>query len=290
MKKVLITGEHSYIGTSFAEYVAADKEIAAETVSLRGEGWKERDFSAYDAVFHVAGIAHSDGGRLSEEKKRQYYAVNTDLAVAAAEKAKAEGAGQFIYMSSSIVYGASAPVGKDKFITAETPVNPQNAYGDSKVQAEKALAALESERFKVVILRPPMIYGKNSKGNYPVLAKMAQKLPFFPDIPNSRSMLYIENLCEFVRLMIVNEEHGVFFPQNAGYFSTAELVRLIARAHGKNIKLTKFFNPLVRFAGLFTGKVNKAFGSFRYDMRLSAYKENYRVVSDEESVARTERR
>lgn len=50
-----------------------------------------------------------------------------------------------------------------------------------------------------------MIFGKDSKGNYPKLAKIAQKLPIFPDIKNERSMLHIDNLCEFIRLMILNE-------------------------------------------------------------------------------------
>lgn len=289
MKKVLITGADSYIGTSFERYIKNYADIETATADMRGDGWKTMDFSPFDAVFHVAGIAHSDSGKISEEKKNLYYAVNTDLAVAAAKKAKAEGVKQFIYMSSSIVYGASAPVGKEKIITETTPPNPENCYGDSKLQAEKGLMPLSCDQFKIVVLRPPVIYGKGSKGNYPMLAKFAKKLPFFPNIENRRSMLYIENFCEFVRLMVINEESGVFFPQNAEYFSTTELVRLVARAHGKNIRITKFFNPLVRFIGLFTKKVNKAFGNFCYEQSLSEYKQEYRLVGKEESVERTER-
>lgn len=289
MKKILITGANSYIGTSFENYVKERGGYAVDTVDMKGDAWKEKDFSSYDAVFHVAGIAHSDGGKISEEKKKLYYAVNTDLAVAAARKAKADGAKQFIYMSSAIVYGASAPIGKNKLITKDTPLAPENCYGDSKVKAEEGLLPLSDGAFRVVILRPPMIYGKNSKGNYPLLAKFAKKLPFFPNIENCRSALYIENLCEFVRLMIENGEEGIFWPQNAEYFKTTETVRLIARVHGKKIRITKFFNPLVRFAGLFTGKVNKAFGSFCYDTELSGYIENYNVVGMEESIERTER-
>ncbi|MBO1915018.1 NAD-dependent epimerase/dehydratase family protein, partial [Microvirga sp. 3-52] len=82
---------------------------------------------------------------------------------------------------------------------------PSNFYGDSKLQAENQIKSLNEDSFKVVILRPPMIYGKGSKGNYPKLAKAARKLPVFPNIDNQRSMLHIDNLCEFMKLMIDNQ-------------------------------------------------------------------------------------
>ena len=289
MKKILITGAHSYIGTSVADYLARwPEKYAVDTLSVRGEKWKQADFSGYDAVFHVAGIAHADVGHVSEERKAEYYAVNRDLTLAVAEKAKADGVGQFLYMSSAIVYGNSAPIGKTKIITADTPVSPANCYGDSKVQAEKRLKLLEDENFKVVILRSPMIYGKGSKGNYPLLAKLALKLPFFPRVQNERSMLYIENLCEFVRLMIENEESGTFFPQNSEYSNTSELVEMIAAAHGKKIKLVGGFTRLLKIMSCFTGLVNKAFGNLTYERSISDYKENYRVAGLYDSVKRTE--
>lgn len=180
MKKILITDANSYIGTSFEKYMAqfGDK-YQIDTVDMIGDSWRSMSFKKYDAIFHVAGIAHSDSGKISKEKEKLYYAVNTDLTIETAKKAKANGVKQFIFMSSAIVYGNSAPIGKKKYITKDTPVSPANCYGDSKVQAEKGLRELEDDNFKVVILRPPMIYGKGSKGNYPLMSKMAQKLPFF---------------------------------------------------------------------------------------------------------------
>lgn len=290
MKKILITGAGSYIGTSFENYINTNfpDEYTVDTVDMIGGGWKEKDFSPYGAVFHVAGIAHSDNGKISPEKEKLYYSVNTELTSAAAEKAKSDDVHQFIFMSSAIVYGNSAPIGKTKIITDETPVSPANCYGDSKVQAEKRLKLLEDENFKVVILRPPMIYGKGSKGNYPLLAKLALKLPFFPRVQNERSMLYIENLCEFVRLMIENEESGTFFPQNSEYSNTSELVEMIAAAHGKKIKLVGGFTRLLKIMSCFTGLVNKAFGNLTYERSISDYKENYRVAELGDSVKRTE--
>jgi len=198
MKKILITGANSYIGTSFENYIKEhySNEYIVDTVDMIDGSWREKDFSEYDSVFHVAGIAHSDNGKISEEKAKLYYSVNTDLTVETATKAKADGVKQFIFMSSAIVYGESAPIGKSKVITKDTPVNPANCYGDSKVQAEKGIEPLNDDSFKVVILRPPMIYGKGSKGNYPLMAKLALKTPIFPYVKNERSMLYVENLCE----------------------------------------------------------------------------------------------
>lgn len=289
MKKILITGADSYIGTSVEKHLKEHGEYEIDTVDMRDGSWRDKSFSGYDSVFHVAGIAHSDTKNVSEETKALYYKINTELTVETAKKAKADGVTQFIFMSSAIVYGASAPIGKTKIITAKTEPEPENFYGDSKLQAELGLAELRDENFKVVILRPPMIYGKGSKGNYPTLAKLALKLPFFPKVKNERSMLYIGNLAEFVRLMIENREDGTFMPQNAEYSNTSELVKMIAEAHGKKRKTVGGFTPLLKLASHFTGLVNKAFGSLSYDMSISEYKENYRIYTLKESIELTEK-
>ena len=288
MKKVLITGANSYIGTSFENYVMQCHDYQIDTVDMIDRTWRDKSFSEYNSVFHVAGIAHSDTGRVSEERKQFYYQINTDLTLETAKKAKADGVGQFIFMSSAIVYGDSAPIGKPKRITRDTPVAPANFYGDSKVQAENGLLKLADESFHVVILRPPMIYGKGSKGNYPQLSKFAQKLPLFPYIKNERSMLYIGNLTEFVKLMIDNNESGIFYPQNAEYVATSEMVQAIAQAHGKKIRLVKGTAAPLKVMSYVTGLVNKAFGNLSYDMSMSEYKENYRKFSFEESIRQTE--
>lgn len=296
MKRVLITGANSYIGISFEKYIKENyaNKYTVDTVDMIDGSWREKDFSSYDVVYHVAGIAHSDNGKISAEKERLYRSVNTDLTVETAKKAKADGVKQFIFMSSAIVYGDSAPIGKNKVINASTPVNPANCYGDSKVQAENGIRPLQSDNFKVVILRSPMIYGKGSKGNYPVLSKLARKMPVFPKVNNCRSMLYIENLCEFVRLMVENEEQGTFWPQNREYSNTSELVKLIAEIHEKKVRLILCCEWALKIMSKVTGLVNKAFGSFCYDRSLSEYVRDgktvdYRKVGLEESIRRTER-
>ena len=294
MKKVLITGANSYIGVSFENYVREHygSELSIETVDMIDDSWKEKDFSSYNAVFHVVGIAHADVGNVSDEVKAKYYAINTDLAIETAKKAKAEGVKQFVFMSSAIVYGDSAPYGKQKRITADTEPKPANFYGDSKWQADKGARELADDSFIVTVLRPPMIYGKNSKGNYPTLAKMAKKLPIFPDVQNERSMLYIENLCEFLCQVMIRREGGIFWPQNAEYTRTSEMVKIIGEVSGHKVKVSKAWNWVVSLAlhipGKISGLANKAFGSMSYEQNMSQYDFKYQKVSLKESIKRTE--
>ncbi len=294
-KKILITGSGSYIGTAVRDWLAAyGGHYEVTELNMHGDQWKQHDFSKYDTIFHVAGIAHADTGKVSKEEKQLYYEVNRDLAIAAAKKAKASGVKQFIYMSSMIIYGESSPIqdGRRR-ITSLTRPQPANFYGNSKWQGDRGVRALETEDFKVCVLRPPMIYGKGSRGNYKLLAGLAGITPIFPFVNNERSVLHIDNLCEFVRLMIENEESGIFFPQNGEYADTSRIVSLIAQARGKKIWITKSLTPAVYLASVLPGRIGalaaKAFGSFSYDMSMSEYRNgSYRVHSLEESIALTE--
>lgn len=285
MKKVLITGANSFIGTSFEKWLSQwPDQYSVDTVDMINGTWKERSFSGYDVVFHVAGIAHVSADPKMEDL---YYRINRDLTIETAMKAKTEGVKQFIFMSSIIVYGDSAS--EKRVIDRNTIPKPSNFYGNSKLQAEEGIRGLERDDFKIVILRPPMIYGKGSKGNYHKLVKAARKLPIFPDIDNERSMLHIDNLCEFIRLMIVNEESGLFFPQNAEYVNTSEMVKLIAEVHGKKIVLTKIFNPVLNLMFGRVRIVNKVFGNLVYEKSISSYgKTNYRINDLRKSIELTE--
>lgn len=288
-KRILITGANSYIGMSIEKWLKKNTDkYAIDTLDMIGVEWKKKDFSAYDVVYHVAGIAHADVGNVTEEQKKLYYQVNTNLAVETAKKAKVEGVRQFIFMSSMIVYSGC----KEKIITKETQPKPLNFYGDSKWQADMQIRALSDENFKVVVLRPPMIYGKGSKGNYPQLAKLAVTLPVFPGVKNKRSMLHIDNLCEFVKLMIDNEESGVFFPQNSEYTNTSDMVEMIAAVKNHRIIMIPGMSIAVKAMAKIPGKIGslaeKAFGDSAYDMQMSEYKENYRVCSLLDSIQLTE--
>jgi nucleoside-diphosphate-sugar epimerase len=284
MKKILITGKKSYVGNSLVKWLGNNpNRYSIDSVSLRDDLWKEKDFSGYDVVFHVAGIAH-----VSSDPKMEdfYYRVNRDLTIETAKKAKSEGVKQFIFMSSIIVYGDSTS--DKRIINKRTVPTPSNFYGNSKLQAEEGIKLLASDKFKVVIIRPPMIYGKGSKGNFPRLATLAKKTIVFPDFDNERSMLHIDNLCEFIKVMIDEEETGLFFPQNAEYVKTSELVKSISQVNGKKILMTRLFNPLIKLMFGF-GVVNKIFGNLIYEKSMSNYdKANYQIRSFRESIELTE--
>lgn len=298
-KKVLITGTGSYIGRSFLDYAKKyyPENFEIDELDMVGDAWRECDFSNYDIVYHVAGVAHADVGNVSEETKEKYYAVNTDLTVEVAQKAKTEKVKVFIFMSSMIVYGESAPYGKKKVIDEHTVPAPANFYGDSKLQADVAVRELADDSFKVIVLRPPMIYGRGSKGNYPVLAKLAKKLPVFPNVDNERSMLYIENLCEFLcQIMLVEQikqNATVLIPQNAEWTNTSVMVEKIAKVSGKKIAIMKALKPAVAMTGKIPGKIggmtNKAFGNSCYTHAISVYPGlDYQKISLKQSVDRTE--
>ena len=153
------------------------------------------------------------------------------------------------------------------------------------------------DSFKVIVLRPPMIYGRGSKGNYPVLAKLAKKLPVFPNVDNERSMLYIENLCEFLcQIMLVEQikqNATVLIPQNAEWTNTSVMVEKIAKVSGKKIAIMKALKPAVAMTGKLPGKIggmtNKAFGNSCYTHAISVYPDlDYQKISLKQSVDRTE--
>jgi len=299
-KKILITGAGSYIGESFTTYASEHygTNFVIDTLDMLDPAWRSFDFSPYDIVYHVAGIAHADVGKVSDEVKAKYYSVNTDLAIEVCQKAKMEGVKEFIFMSSMIVYRDSAPYGKKKVITEQTIPAPANFYGDSKLRADVAVRGLADESFRVIVLRPPMIYGKGSKGNYPTLAKLAQKLPLFPDVDNERSMLHIDNLCEFLcQVMLVEEIQKpsiVLFPQNEQWTKTSEMVKEISAVNGRNIKLLRILSPAVfmgsKMPGKIGGLVNKAFGNNCYAQTISIYPGlHYQITDLRNSIIRTEK-
>ena len=281
MTKVIITGAGSYVGESVRRYIlSTSSDFEIDAVDTMNDAWKEADFSKYDVVYHVAGIAHVNA---DPKMEALYYKVNRDLTVEVARAAKAAGVKQFIFMSSQIVFHESQSL-KSEVLTADTKENPNGFYGDSKLQAEKGLHELECDAFKVCILRPPMIYGPNSKGNFPRLVKLAQKTPLFPAWHNKRSMLYIDNLAEFVKQAILRELSGTFYPQNRELADTVEIIRYFAKANGHKVWITRLLNPFVWLGSFILQPINKMFATYYYDPEMSKMDFDYQLVSFEESL------
>ncbi len=259
MKRILITGKDSYIGTSFEKYLSQffSDGYTVDTVDMIDGSWREKDFSAYDIVFHVSGIAHI---KETKENAELYYKVNKDLAIETAFKAKTEGVKQFVFLSTMSVYGMETGV-----ITKETVPSPKSNYGKSKLQAEEGILSLADDEFKVCVIRPPMVYGEGCKGNYQTIVKIVEKSPVFPRVSNKRSLIRIENLVSFVKMAIDDNVSGVFLPQNSEYMNTMKMAKDIALQKGKKL----YFSYLLGFAVVifrpFVSVLKKAFGNLIYE-------------------------
>lgn len=281
MKKVLITGAGSYVGESVRRYIlSTSSDFQIDAVDTMDDNWKKADYSQYDVVYHVAGIAHVNA---DPKMEALYYKVNRDLTIEVAKHAKAAGVKQFIFMSSQIVFHESQSL-KTEVLTAQTKENPNGFYGDSKLQAELGIKPLEDENFKVCILRPCMIYGPNAKGNFPRLAKLACKTPVFPCWHNKRSMLYIDNLAEFVKQAVLRGLSGTFYPQNRELADTVEIIRFFARAAGHKVWITRLLNPFVWLGSFVLQPINKMFATYYYAPEMSKMDFDYQLVSFEESL------
>lgn len=275
MKTVMITGVDGYIGTNLKKWLQK-KEYNVLGVDTRQISPENIDMSGCDVVVHVAGIAHQ---KETKENAHLYYEINRDYAVKTAVNAKKSGVGQFIVLSTMSVYGKN-----EGRITKETKPAPNTHYGKSKYQADLRFEKLRSDKFKVCILRPPMVYGNGCKGNYQTLRKLALLTPVFPAWKNRRSMIYIDNLCGFIEKLIREENSGLFFPQNKEYVCTADMVCRIALEHGKKVGLIKGLNLFVRIP--FLPYREKVFGSLIYDCAEDRCRE---VEEFRDTIRRTEK-
>lgn len=288
MKRILITGTKGYLGNSLKQYLSQWPEYAVTSLSLREDRWEAFDLRGYDAVYHAAALVHQKKTKDDPACLGEYRKINRDLTLRLAEKAKAAGVGQFLFLSTEAVYGLTAPYGKELVIGANTPTAPVDNYGISKLEAEQGLQELACGSFRVAILRPPLIYGKGCTGNFRALEKMADRLPCFPKIENRRSMLYVENLNALVKLLIDRQDCGLFCPQDPEPLCTSQVLRAIAQAKGKRLALVPGFGWALGLLRHVSGSVDKAFGSLRYDQALSRYPQPYQLVSFPESVFRSE--
>lgn len=280
MKNILLTGTGSYIGMSFERWLSTyTEEYHIKSTSTLNDEWKQMDFSDYDVVFNVAGIAHV---KITPNMEKLFYQINRDLAIELCKKAKSSNVKQYIYLSSMNVFGDI-----NEMIDKDTIPNPMNFYGMSKLEADRSILAMNTEEFKVVSIRPPVVYGKECKGNFVKLEKLAKHMPIFPDFSNQRSLIYIDNLCELIKLIIDNYESGIFYPQNKEYISTTQIVKLISTNNNKKIVFTKLLNSFIKLLIPKIRVINRAFGDDLYNMELSNYKDfSYCIVSTEESFKR----
>lgn len=277
LNKILITGRNSYIANHFNESINDDDHYSVDLISVRDDTWQSTSFKQYDVVIHTAALVHRS---IKNTTTEQFDQANYQLTLALAEKAKKEGVKHFIFLSTMSVYGLNTG-----HITASTSLNPNTPYGQSKAKAEDALNALSSEEFVVTIIRPPMVYGPNCKGNFKALYKIANIAPIFPKVNNKRSAIFIDNLSAFIKVVIDNNLEGTLFPQNGEYLNTSEAVSLLAKASSKKVYISKLAGFGINILK-FSPTIQKAFGSLTYDPNLPGGPNNleYNIVNFKDSI------
>jgi nucleoside-diphosphate-sugar epimerase len=241
MKKIILTGAGGFVGRYFLEHYRDKYEI--KTLNLRDDAWKKENLAGYDAVVHLAGKAHE----MQAIDERIYYDVNLNLTRQLFEKAAAEGVTQFIFISTTKVYGDRIT----GVLSEQSPYGAEDAYGKSKQQAEEYLLEQKSGSVTVSIVRPPLVYGPGVKGNMISLLKLcAKKWPLpFGNTGNRRSMVYVGNLAALISTVIEKRAAGVFVAGDAAPMSTHELVAHIRKAMGRKpglVTIPGFMRSLIK--------------------------------------------
>ena len=273
-KSVLVTGASGFVGQRYLVY-NADKYLV-KTVSLQNTQAVSVDFTGIETIVHLAGIAH----QMQRAESQIYFEVNYLLTKRFAEAAKRQGVKHFIFISTVKVYGDEPASG---YLDLSSPTVPNDPYGESKLKAEQALQVLADENFTISIIRPPLIYGPGVKGNLIRLLQLAQKkipLPF-KDIPNQRSMVFLDNLIELINTVTDKKAAGIFIPGDQKPFSTSDLLAMIYQAMNRQplwfkmpdlgIYLLKITKPEL---------VKRLFGSFVIDNTETNQKLGFRPPFD----------
>jgi UDP-glucose 4-epimerase len=259
---VLLTGANGFVGRNLAPVLEANgmvvrraarrpspqpKTIVIDAIGPRTD-WSEALFEV-DAVVHLAARVHHPR---EEHASEIYRTINTDGTLHLARCAAKAGVGQFIYLSTILVNGASTD-GRSPF-REEDPVTPRGVYGLSKAAAEAGLEAMAKDSdMCITVIRPPLIYGTGAIGNFRLLVTAVKRgipLPF-GSIHNRRAFLGVGNLASFVVYRLTHQQgkFDIFLVADDEQVSTPEFVRRIAKALGKKSLIPPF--PLFALKALF---------------------------------------
>jgi nucleoside-diphosphate-sugar epimerase len=280
--KVLITGTNSFVGTNFKMF---SKYRDCDEISLLDNMPDNIEFKKYDVVLHLAAIVHQSKKIADEE----YFKVNRDLSIKVAEHSKLSGVRQFIFMSTLKVFGDTQHGHCIRDESSEC--FPTDAYGLSKLQAEKKLKELEDENFIVTMIRPALVYGKGVKANMLSLIKLVERCPFLPfgNIHNRRNFVYSENLIGYIDKAIELKSSGILIAIDPEPVSTTMLVNYIARALSKSVFLFSLPGIVVKIIKLFIpGTVSRLFESLEFDNSRTIMMLKFKIpYTTEEGIRRT---
>ncbi|MCS6237814.1 NAD-dependent epimerase/dehydratase family protein [Shewanella baltica] len=205
-----------------------------------------------ECVIHAAALAH----KVNIDCPRQsYYEVNTLATLKLARQAAEQGVKRFIFISSIGVNGAS---NKKPFLVDDA-LNPTDSYSISKYEAEEGLNIIAQETgLEVVIIRPPLIYGKNAPGNFGTLLKIANKnLPLpLGAINNERSFVALDNLIDLIETCIEhpNAANQIFLVSDDENISTSNFLKKMILALGLKPWLLPVPVSFLKFVALIFGK------------------------------------
>ena len=290
--KICIIGKNSYIGSHLDGWLSQNGHEVFQ-LDVLTEDWKEFDYSNFDAVVHVAGIVH----RPDCQDWNLYHDVNTLMPVQIASRFKEQSSSSngsrktYLFFSTMGVYDAGKKLGAS-VVDEHTPilVEGNSMYGKSKAMAEIELAKLQDGTFDVAFVRPPSVYGKGCRGGYITgFKKIAQILPIIPRAYEDacQSFIYIDNLCECVRLIVENHLSGAFCPQDDEIPSANRLLEVICKGIRKTYHSSRVLGYCLELFS-FIPLVKKAYGGISYSRTLSdipGY--DYVVVPFEEGMKRT---
>lgn len=209
--------------------------------------------SGVTEVVHCAARVPGTG----DQDEAEYRRINVDGTLRLAKGAADAGVRRFVFLSSVKVNGESCPTGKP--FTPANPPAPEDAYGRSKLEAERGILELAREtEMEVVIVRAPLVYGPGVGGNFEVMRRWVTKgLPLpLGAIRNRRSLLGLRNLVDFLQICLQHPAaaNRVWMVSDDDDVSTSELLRRLGRAVGRPARLVPVPAALIRLLAKAVGK------------------------------------
>lgn len=284
---VLLTGASGFLGRGLVaqlrKHKAIDLTLALRSLSLDsglqthvvGEISADTDWLqaviGQQVVIHTAARAHIMKDEVADPLM-EYRRVNVEGTLSLARQAAAAGVKRFIFISSIKVNGESTAFGKP-FLASDVPAS-EDFYGLSKLEAEQGLLQLADETgMEVVIIRPPLVYGRGVKGNFASMVKLIEKGMPLPlgAIHNKRSLVGIDNLVDLIIRCIDHPAaaNRVLLAGDGEDLSTTELLRAVGKAMGKPVLLIPLPVALLQWGASVLGKramAQRLLGSLQVDI------------------------
>lgn len=223
------------------------------------------------ALVHCAARVHVMDDTAADPLE-EFRRINVQGTLALARQAAAAGVQRFVFVSSIKVNGEMTAVGKP--FTADDAPAPADAYGVSKMEAEQALRALESESgMQVVIVRPPLVYGQGVKANFATMMRwLARGIPLpLGAIHNRRSLVALDNLVDLIVTCVRHPQAAgqTFLVSDGQDPSTTELLQRMGRAMGRPARLIPLPAACLTFGASLLGKrdvAQRLCGSLQVDI------------------------